>query len=275
MLGLIGIIALLTVLGLSLAITRLATIALTMTGLSRDSASFQARSAFTGTGFTTGESEKIVNHPVRRKIIVLLMIVRSAGLVTVIISIILSFVGVAPEGERLIRLLWLIGGVGVLLTMAHLPLFSRAMERLIAWSLDRWTELDVRDYVGLLKLSGDYAVNEMQVEDADWVEGRELRDCDLGDEGVTVLGIQRMDGDYVGAPRGSTVIHADDTLILYGRSDVIRELDQRRRGGSGDAAHEKSVDDHGRRLQEQDEQERKHERRREAGDHDRQDSGKR
>lgn len=38
MLGIIGLVALLSVLGLSLAITRLATIALEMTGLSRESA---------------------------------------------------------------------------------------------------------------------------------------------------------------------------------------------------------------------------------------------
>lgn len=91
MVGIIGIIALLTVLGLSLFITRLATIALTMRGLSSQSASFQTRSAFTGTGFTTRESEHIAKHTVRRRIIMLLMILRSAGLVTVIIAVILSF----------------------------------------------------------------------------------------------------------------------------------------------------------------------------------------
>jgi hypothetical protein len=84
MLGVIGSITFLTVLGLSLIITRLATIALKLTGLSPEVARFQGRSAFTGTGFTTTEAEKVVNHPVRRKIIMWLMIVRSAGLITII-----------------------------------------------------------------------------------------------------------------------------------------------------------------------------------------------
>jgi hypothetical protein len=65
--GIVGIIALLTVLVLSLLITRVATVALTMTGLSQEAARFQARSAFTGTGFTTKEAEDVVNHPVRRR----------------------------------------------------------------------------------------------------------------------------------------------------------------------------------------------------------------
>ncbi|MBD3334640.1 MAG: potassium transporter TrkA, partial [Candidatus Eisenbacteria bacterium] len=89
MTGFVGIIAFLTVLGLSLVITRIATTALTLTGMSREAARFQARSAFTGTGFTTHEAEQVVGHPVRRRIIMLLMILRSAGLVSILISIIL------------------------------------------------------------------------------------------------------------------------------------------------------------------------------------------
>jgi Trk-type K+ transport system membrane component len=56
MVGVVGIIALFTVLALSLFITRLATTALAATGLSWQAARFQARSAFTGTGFTTSEA---------------------------------------------------------------------------------------------------------------------------------------------------------------------------------------------------------------------------
>ena len=268
MLGIIGIIALLTVLALSLVITRLATVALVMTGLSRESAKFQARSAFTGTGFTTWESEQIVNHPVRRRIVMILMILRSAGLVTVIISVILSFMGAARQGERLIRLLWLVGGIGGLLLVAHLPIVERGLERLIGWALNRWTDFDVRDYARLLNLSGPYGVSEMQVDESDWVAEKQLRECDLGGEGVTVLGIQRADGDYVGAPRGSTTIHAGDTLILYGRSDALHELDQRGGGGAGDLAHERAVGEQKEHLERQDAQEREHEvrrRRDEAG----------
>jgi hypothetical protein len=56
--GIVGIVALLVVLGLSLVITRIATVALAHTGLSSEAARFQARSAFTGTGFTTSEAEQ-------------------------------------------------------------------------------------------------------------------------------------------------------------------------------------------------------------------------
>lgn len=87
-----AVISLLVVLTLSLLITRIATVALTHTGLSRDSARFQARSAFTGVGFTTTESEKVVNHPVRRRILMMLMLLGNAGIVTVVASFMLTFV---------------------------------------------------------------------------------------------------------------------------------------------------------------------------------------
>ena len=59
----IPIITFLIVVILSVLVTRVATIALVHTGLSREAAQFQARSAFTGVGYTTTESERIVKHP--------------------------------------------------------------------------------------------------------------------------------------------------------------------------------------------------------------------
>lgn len=73
--------------------SRIATIAITYTGLSREAARFQARSALTGSGFTTSESEKVVTHPVRRRIILLLMLLGNAGIVAAISSLILAFLG--------------------------------------------------------------------------------------------------------------------------------------------------------------------------------------
>ncbi|MEE3220394.1 MAG: potassium transporter TrkA, partial [Planctomycetota bacterium] len=54
----VAVATLLITLTVTLLITRVATVALMVTGLSRESARFQARSALTGVGFTTYESEK-------------------------------------------------------------------------------------------------------------------------------------------------------------------------------------------------------------------------
>ena len=61
----LAVVSLLLIITLSLLMTRIASVALVHTGLSREVARFQARSAFSGVGFTTSEAESVVAHPVR------------------------------------------------------------------------------------------------------------------------------------------------------------------------------------------------------------------
>lgn len=251
MVGIIGVVAFITVLALSLLVTKIATVALTVTGLSEEAARFQARSAFTGTGFTTSEAEKVVSHPVRRRIIAILMIIRSAGLVTIVLSLILSLASSGGEGSIFYRLMWLVGGVVVLWALAISSKIDRFLGNVIKRALSSWTDLDTRDYASLLHLSDEYRVMEIQVQQGDWVVGKELKDCYLNEEGVTVLGITREDGSYVGVPLPSTDINADDTLILYGRSEQLQELSERRSNAAGDESHDRAVDEEKKRVQQQ------------------------
>ena len=99
----VAIISLLIVIILSVLVTRVAAIALIHTGLSKESARFQSRSAFTGAGFTTNESESVVNHPVRRRILMLLILLGSAGVISVISSLILSLISVEEGGDSCFR----------------------------------------------------------------------------------------------------------------------------------------------------------------------------
>ncbi|NOK57506.1 MAG: potassium transporter TrkA [Chloroflexi bacterium AL-W] len=104
----LAIISLLLVITISIVITRIATIALTHTGLSKESARFQARSAFTGAGFTTNESESVVNHPIRRRIVLLLMLLGNAGIVTAVSSLILTFVNQSGPQSTFLNIVVLI-----------------------------------------------------------------------------------------------------------------------------------------------------------------------
>ena len=265
MLGVVGVIAFLTVLGLSLVFTKFATIALTLTGLSEESARFQARSAFTGTGFTTAESSKVVDHPIRRKIILLLMTLRSAGLMTIIISLILTLGAEGGEKARMDRVLWLIAGVALLGLMTRSRAVNKFLSKAMEWALAKWTDLDTRDYADLLRLSGDYTVTELHIERGDWLERKSLASCRLPDEGITILGIIRSDGGYVGVPGAETEIYAGDTLIIYGRSESLRELDKRRADAGGDRAHQEAKETQKRKKDEQDRQEREHKKKRASG----------
>jgi hypothetical protein len=247
----VAILSILIVLIFSLLIARIATVALTLTGLSRESAKFQARSAFTGVGFTTNEAERVVNHPVRRRVLMLLMLMGNAGIVTAIASLVLTFAGVSSTSSWLWRFGFLVLGLGILWFVATSQWIDRRITPLISWILKRWSDIDVRDYARILHLSGDYGVIELQVEEQDWLARRSLSELDLPDEGVLVLGVQRESGDYIGAPKGPVRIKAGDTVILYGRSPVLAELDQRRSDWSGDVAHQRSVAEQAQVLQEQ------------------------
>lgn len=235
-----AIISLLVIVMLAVLITRIASVALALTGVSQELARFQARSALTGVGFTTTEAESVVNHPVRRKIIGTLMLIGSAGVVSAVSSMVISFLGIGRQ-EAWIRLAILFGGLFVLWRLASSPLFERILNRLIERALDYWTDLRVRDYANILHLSEDYRVSELEPEEGDWLADRTLKELNIGSEGVNILGISRCDGSYIGAPDGDTQIHPGDRVVLYGRSEVIDELDTRKSDPGGEEEHRSSV----------------------------------
>lgn len=237
----LSILSLLLALSLSLLITRIATVALTHTGMSRESARFQARSAFTGTGFTTTESEKIVTHPVRRRIVLLLMLFGNAGIAAVLTSLILTFVGGEGGTTLTVKLALLVTGVVGLWAVASSHWVDRQLSKLIERALSRYTRLEVRDYASLLHLAGEYKVSEMHVDSGGWLASRSLRELKLRDEGLLVLGIERTGGDFIGAPNGDTVIEEGDNVIVYGRDSTVAELSQRQRGVDGDQEHWQEV----------------------------------
>lgn len=237
----IAIATLLVVVFAALLVERIAAVALIATGLPFEVARFQARSALTGVGYTTMEAESIVNHPIRRRIVRTLMMVGNAGLVTFVGSVIFTFAGSGSTGEVFARLGIVLVGLAPIGLLARSQAFERRLESIIVRALDRFSELDVRDMVNLMQLTKDYAISEMQVRPGDWVADKPLLELHLPDEGVLVLGIQRADGSFIGAPRGGTVVHAYDMLILYGRSAVLADLDQRPSDSRGDRAHEQAV----------------------------------
>lgn len=238
----ISLISLIVVMSMSLLVTRIAAILLTYTGLSKDSAGFQARSAFTGVGFTTNESESVVNHPVRRQIIRFLMLVGNAGVISVMASLILTFVGNEPTDTRWwIKVLILGGSIGLLWLLASSRFLEKQLESAVHRIAKKYTSLNVRDYAHLLHLSENYEIHELNIEKDDWLAGKDLRTADLRSEGVNVLGIKKTNGDYIGVPNGESVVEAGDNLLLYGREEVLKDLDERK-SSDGEERHQKARD---------------------------------
>ncbi|MGY2127334.1 TrkA C-terminal domain-containing protein [Blastococcus sp. SYSU DS0617] len=234
-----AVVSLIVVVTLGLIVTRVATVALTMTGMTLQHARFQARSAFTGTGFTTSEAEAVVNHPARRRIVMVLMLVSGAGAVSVIGTLVLSFAGVDSTGGGLQRAAVIVVALTGLLWLAKSRAVDRSLRRVIERLLRRFTDLDVRDYAALLHLRGRWRVVQLPVREDDWIAARPLGRLRLPEEGVTVMGVER-DDTWIGAPGEDLHLRPGDVVVLYGRQAMLDDIADRLHGDEGDQAGERS-----------------------------------
>lgn len=236
----IAVASFLLVLLLSLLVIRIGAVALVMTGLSRDIAQFQALSAFSGAGFTTDEAESLLEDPARRQIIAVLIRLGSVGVATSIATLLLSFI--ETGGATLERLLVLFVGVGGLYLLARSPFFDQVITPVIEWGLNRYTELELRDYANLLNLYSDYQVVEIEVKDDTWLSEQSLEELHLTDEGVLVLGVDRPGEEYIGAPPSELRLLPGDCLVAYGGERHLQELATREAGDV--EAHREAVSRH-------------------------------
>ncbi len=206
-------------LSVSVAVIRVASVALRLTGLTENTARFQALSAFTGTGFTTTEAEALVNYPVRRRIVALLMIVGNMGLVTVLATLVVGLVHTEGEvGAVLVQLTWLLGGMGLLWFLMLNGTADRIMCSLIGKFLQSTTILGQRSYQRMLQVGNGYSVCEHPVsntrsyqKNADTAGFDRLR--------MTLLAVRSPDGRMSIEPSSSRDLEAGDTLILFGQDD--------------------------------------------------------
>ncbi len=175
----------------------------------------------------------------------LLMLLGNVGLATVGATVMVSFMSTsaASRQQQLVLLSLLAGGLVLMWIVFSSRWIERHMNRVIAFFLKKFTDLDVRDYVALLELSRGYGITEMLVEPHDWLANKALASLRLSDEGMLVLSIRSQDGTFHGTPRGDDIIRAGDMLILYGNIEDVEKLDRRRAGFRGDREHLEAVEE--------------------------------
>ncbi len=215
-------ISLFAILTLSVVFVRIGSVALRLTGLPRHVAQFQARSAFTGTGFTTSEATIVVNHPDRRRIISTLMVLGNAGIVTTIAAVVLSYVDFEVTMANLIEeMIWIAGLVFTIWLVAFSKWVERNMTRAINWVLEHKTGLMNEETTSLLLLGDGYDVVAIRVGSGSELDGTTFKDLKKTTKGGVPLAVFHQDGSLTADPRDDTHLAAGDTLIIYGR---LREL---------------------------------------------------
>ncbi len=251
------LISLIIIVFLSVTITKIGTQALMITGLSKDVAKFQARSAFTGVGYTTREAEKLTNQPARRKILMMLMLVGNIGVVSAIASLMLTFLGKELDTlDRLLRIGIILFIILVLWGLSKSNWLEKRLEQLINRALKKYTNLDNKDYISILKLQKEYEITVIVVNANDWLADKRLDELQLREEGVNLIGIERKDGTYLGTPDGATKVMPGDRLTIYGRAENLKNLEQRKKDMQGDADHQTAKENQSKKKKEQEEDDR-------------------
>jgi hypothetical protein len=222
----IAVLGLLIIIMLSVVVVRIGAIALEITGLSAEIASFQAQSAFSGVGFTTVESEAIVTHPVRRKIVRVLILLGSAGVTTSIATLVLTFVGQSGVNVA-------VRGVTLLCGLIFIFLFARSrhiyhiMKIIIMQALKRWTTLRIYDYEQLFGLGEGYALSRVIIKGDSRLKDKKIGELARELHNILILAIYRViagEKKLIGAPGGDTMLEEGDELICYAKEEVIAKL---------------------------------------------------
>ena len=208
----------------SFIIVRIGGFALELTGIEPEVARFQALSAFSGTGFTTREAERVVGHRTRRRIVTILIILGNAGTVTVIATLVASFTQVSGYMWFFIHLAIIIGGI---FGLYQLIIRSNVGQRILDW-----LQRPIMNRI----LTGAPAVEEIFHVEKDWaislvtIKGSsksiDQSVADVTTEGdIEILGIDRAD-TYLTRPSSEEKILKGDRLLVYAnRKSVKRVLD--------------------------------------------------
>ena len=201
-------------LAISVSVVRVAGVAMRLTGLPEAVARFQCLSALTGTGFTTHESEMIVNYPIRRRILVALMIIGNLGLVSVAATFIVALV---DAGEGVGSIVWqvftIIAAIAVVFIMTTFKRLDRLMCDAVGVLLMKTTSLGKRHYQRILQLDDGFSIAEHTIS-----ESLDSEDDDVwgSDDPLKLLAVRDGETRAFRALKGPTTLAPGDVLICFG-----------------------------------------------------------
>lgn len=220
--NIIFVIPVILVIAISAFVVKIASIALKMTGLDEKKAHFQALSAFTGTGFTTKDSELVLENNIRRKIIAVLMILGNAGLITVITTLVISF------GRS--NILPLLANVGIVLLVLFVLFkvfthkgITKFLNDKIESRLEKRPPFRKRPIEEIVRIAKNYGIAEVNIKGNCQDMGKSLSESGFRENDILILAIERQN-TVIPAPKATDRININDTLICYGKLSNIEKI---------------------------------------------------
>jgi len=213
------VIPVLVIIIISVFIVKIASVALNLTGLEEKKAFFQALSAFTGTGFTTKDSELILQDDIRRRIIMFLMILGNAGLVTVITTLLLSFNkgGFAPN---LLNFAVILLAILFLIKISSNKVLTRKLTKKIQEKLVKRSSFTKRPVEEVLRIAKGYGIAEVTLTEECGDIGKTLIDSSFRQKDILILAIERGPS-VIPTPKATDELVIGDIVICYGKLENI------------------------------------------------------
>jgi len=230
----LNLILFLATITISLIAVRIGAIAFELTGLRWDVAKFQAISCFTGTGFTTREAEMVTNHPQRRQIASVLMVLGNAGLVTIIAT----FANSMRPGKLAFDLPFtdavfpehLLPWVNLLIIIIFLYMAYRVLTKteLPSKFTDIIRRKMAKDYVAkpftfeeLRIVTGGYGVSRIELHDDTPMINQTIMESDIRNHDINILAVER-NHQVTPNPNPNFKILKGDILICFGKLNEMR-----------------------------------------------------
>lgn len=220
----------------SMIIVQIGSVALELTGLEESIARFQALSCFTGTGFTTKESELIITNPQRRRIASFLMVLGHAGLVTLIATFAnslrptvltdkfkLPFIHTFFPSHLLpwINLIIIIGAVYVIYKLFTHTNFTKKLTNILKTHILKKEIIKPAVYNEFLVAPSGYGIVQIHVLKGSPVINKIVSALGPAEQDFSLLAVVR-EGKTIPNPQSNTKIVIDDKLICFGKMESIR-----------------------------------------------------
>ena len=222
----------------SFIVVRIGAIAFQLTGLEWSLAKFQALSCFSGTGFTTKESELITSDKQRRKIATILIILGNAGFVIMIATLAGSLM---PNKETIIAkfsesflpfsvpaflVVWINLTIIVAVVYGIYRIFTyekfvRKMTTSLRKKIIKKEIFQKVSFEELVLATGGYGISRITVSSGSPVLEKTLSKSELRYYDITVLAIVRG-GETIPNPQANMKILLSDELICFGKLENIK-----------------------------------------------------
>ena len=192
-----------------------------LTGVPIEKARFQVTSLLTGTGFTTKESEIIVQHPTRRKLAIWLMgfsYPSTAIIISFAVNIITS--SVIDVGSIAVIVLFIIF-VLFFHKSSLLEKFENKIEKFIVQS-KIWDKINSK-HLTLITNTKGFGVYEIYLSNKATLIGKSIRDSDLKANEIEVLNIDKGD-KFVNFPTPDYTFEVCDKVTVYGNVKNIKAM---------------------------------------------------